>query len=295
MKPGGVVIRFRGLIIITFFLIGMVIAAGCSSTTAPTPPHENQAILVTTPQITTTPLMLTTTPSQCQQESNNTFIRIDPVPHHYIGETITIEGTTNLAAGNMITSWIKSAEFHTCLNRGVQYPGVCTCCEGITRTLTIIHGNCGINTWSLVVNTSENGFRPDGKYFIAAGNGDVQNTTLFVTSAFPQPNLTLNPPRDDPNAYAILLSGQVNTGNGPNEKLLLTVSTDSGKKVKYTIPVVKNGTGYYWNFTMDKHLIVPYNFYTVNITSLTSPGLRSYGSFDQENGPGFYPVNPEIP
>jgi hypothetical protein len=61
----------------------------------------------------------------------------------------------------------------------------------------------------------------------------VENTNLFTVYGLPKPNITLNLPENDPNAYAIRFSGQVNTGNGPSENLLLIVSSDSGKKANY--------------------------------------------------------------
>jgi hypothetical protein len=123
----------------------------------------------------------------------------------------------------------------------------------------------------------------------------VENTSLFVVSGLPKPNLTLNPPENDAGGYALRFSGQANSGNGPEEILLLTVSSDSGKKVSSTVPVYRNGTGYSWNVSLKKADIVPYNFLTVNLSSQTSPDIRIERTFLYNNEPAFYPYNPHSP
>ncbi len=218
-------------------------------------------------------------------------ITIDPIPHHYIGDTITIEGTTNLAPGEMITLGIYSAEFIPCPKSSVYCSdSVGLCCGGISDTIAVAPGNCGINTWSWVVNTSQHGFRPGHPYIfdVTGRNRVVENSSLFTVSGIPKPNITFNLPENDPNEYAIRFSGQVNTGNGPDEKLLLKISSDSGAKVSYTIPVFLSGTEYYWNFTLKKSAITPYNFYTVNITSLTNPEIGYRNTFMYNNLPQYY-------
>jgi len=123
----------------------------------------------------------------------------------------------------------------------------------------------------------------------------VLNGSVFIVNGLPQPNLTLNLPENDPNSNALLLSGQVNTGNGPDERLLLTVSSDSGKVVSSTIPVAHDGNGYSWNFTLKKPEILPYNFYTVNITSKNNPQIGITRTFLYNNEPLYYPYNPYSP
>jgi hypothetical protein len=108
----------------------------------------------------------------------------------------------------------------------------------------------------------------------------------------PKPNISLNVPENDSDGYALRFSGQVNTGNGPSENLLLTVSSDSGKKVSSSVPVYRNGTGYFWNFTLKKSAITPYNFLSVNVSSATSPEIRIVRNFLYNNEPAYYPYNP---
>jgi hypothetical protein len=227
---------------------------------------------------------------------------ISPVSHHYIGENITFHGTTNLPKGEAILLHIFSGEFVPCPKSTAGCEGqVRPCCGGFGDEVPVIAGPCDISSWSWDVNTSQHGFYPDGDYFIEAyGKGGlVGNSSFFTVSGIPQPNLTLNLPENDPNSNAfltsLLLSGQVNTGNGQDELLLLTVSSDSGKKVSFTIPVFQNETGFYWNFSLKKSEILPYNFYTVNITSMNKPKIGITRTFLYNNEPMYYPYNPYSP
>jgi hypothetical protein len=161
----------------------------------------------------------------------------------------------------------------------------------------VLAGTCGTNTWSWTADTSQHGFRSDGEYIVTTDgrNGAVENTSFFIVSGIPESNITLNIPENDPDKYAIRFSGQVNTGNGPSEKLLLTVSSDAGKKASYPVPVYRNGTGYFWNFTLNKSAITPYNFLSVTVSSATSPEIRIDRTFLYNNEPVYYPYNPYSP
>lgn len=226
------------------------------------------------------------------------WIAIDPIPHHYLGDTITFQGRTNLAPGETITTAVYSAEFAPCPKSSGNCRGdVTPCCGGHSDSVSVLAGTCGINTWSWDVRTAEHGFRPDGEYLITASgrNSAVEKTNLFTVSGLPRPNLTLNLPVNDPGGSALRFSGQANTGNGAGEKLLLTVSSDSGKMVSFIVPVYGNGTGYSWNFSLKKSDIVPYNFVTVNVTSATSPAIRIERTFMYTNEPAYYPYNPYGP
>ncbi|MFA4877933.1 MAG: hypothetical protein WC586_11000 [Methanoregula sp.] len=171
------------------------------------------------------------------------------------------------------------------------------CCGGLGETIPVIAGPCGISSWSWDVNTSLHGFVPDGEYIIAASgkNSLVQNSSIFTVSGIPQPNLTLNLPKNDPDSNALLLSGQVNTGNGPDEKLLITISSDSGKRLSYTIPLSRDRTRYRWNLTLKKPELFPYNFYTVNVTSESNPGIHIIRTFLYNNEPQYNSYNPYGP
>jgi hypothetical protein len=226
------------------------------------------------------------------------WIAIDPIPHHYLGDTLTFQGSTNLAPGETITTAVYSAEFAPCPKSTVNCQGnVTPCCGGYRDSVSVLAGTCGINTWLWDVSTAEHGFRPDGEYVISASgrNNAVENTSLFTVSGLPKPKLSLNLPANGAGGNAIRFFGSSNTGNGPDEKLILIVSSDSGKMASYTVPVVRNGSGYSWNFTVNKSTIAPYNFLSVNVSSATSPSIRIVRTFLYNNEPAFYPYNPNGP
>jgi hypothetical protein len=272
------------------------LTAGCISPSSPPVPYAgNMNISATsTLPVTTSSPIVTSAPGQNPQENTSLYINVNPIFHHYLGDIIVLNGTTNLPAGEMITLGISTTEFHTCLNRGVQYPGVCACCEGIGDSAAIISGGYGVNTWSWNVNTSQYGFHQGYPYvlYVSGRNGLVENSSHFSVWNMPKPNITLNVPENRLNGTALLLSGQVNTGNGPDKNLLLTVSSDSGKKVSSPVPVYRNGTGYFWNFTLKKSMITPYNFLSVNVSSATSPEIRIVRTFLYNNEPAYYPYSP---
>jgi hypothetical protein len=286
------------VILLFAILLCILVAAGCiSSSSAPVNPPGNISVSATAVlPVTTLSTLIIPAPAYCPNESNTSsplfhgesFIRISPVPHHYIGDTITFDGITNLAPGEMITINIKEAWGRCSKCQFIKNDSVNFCCANFYRMVAVGQGDCGANTWSLNVDTSIYDFGP-GDYLIETSGRDnrVVNSSDFRVSGIPKPNITFNNPENDPNEYAIRFSGQVNTGNGPDEKLLLMISSDSGKKANYTIPVRLNGTGYYWNFTLKKSVITPYNFYTVNITSQTNPEIEYRNTFMYNNLPGY--------
>ncbi|MCK9579808.1 MAG: hypothetical protein M0Q92_05085 [Methanoregula sp.] len=230
-----------------------------------------------------------------KQEPSRLWITVDPVPHHYSGDIITFHGTTNLPPGETIRTGVYSAEFIPCPKSSGNCQGnVTPCCGGYSDIVSVLQGTCGIGTWSWTVDTSQHGFRPDGEYIISASgrNGAVENTSLFTVSGIPKPNLTLNLPENDPDGNTLRFYGHANTGNGPEEKLFLVVSSDSGRKVSSTVPVFQNRTGYSWTFSLKKSDIVPYNFLSVKVSSATSPEIRIERTFLYNNEPVFYPYNP---
>jgi hypothetical protein len=283
----------HGILTAAILLAGLILAAGCatSSSPAPVPPAGTTIVPITSAlPVSARPVITTIAPAQCPLESNSTVICINPVPHHYFGETITFDGTTNLPAGETITiriaeAWGRCSKCQFMRNDSVRY-----CCGNFYRMVAVRPGDSGVNTWSWDVNTSDYDFQPDGNYLVSASGRErlVENTSYFRLNGIPQPNITFTLPENDPNEYAIRFSGQVNTGNGPDENLLFQITSDSGSKVSYTIPVYRNGTGYYWNFTLKKSAITPYNFYTVNLSSLTSPEIGYRNTFMYNNLPGYY-------
>jgi len=241
-------------------------------------------------------------PQDCNEsvspDHQEPFITINPVPHYYIGDSITFNGTTNLQKGELIRTGVLSGEYSHCIKSSALCPdSVAACCDGISGAIPVTAGACGINTWSWEVNTSLHGFAPDRVYIIYANGRDerVNNFRSFTVSGIPQSNITLNLPENDPDGHTIRLSGQVNTGNGPDEKLFLSAASDSGRKVRYTVPVFQDGTGYSWTFSLNKSDITPYNFLTVNVSSQTSREIIIERTFLYNNEPSFYPYNPYSP
>lgn len=163
--------------------------------------------------------------------------------------------------------------------------------------VSVIRGPSCVNTWSWDVNTSQHGFRPDGEYdiYTIGRNGAVINSSLFIVYGIPKSNLTLNFPANDSGGNAIRFSGLANTGNGPDEKLFLTVSSDSGRGTSFVIPVYRNGTGYSWNISVNRSSISPYNFLTVNVSSQTSPAVSIERVFKYNNEPAYYPYDSVSP
>jgi len=299
----------REIFFFMVIVISSILVAGCTlSSPAPGVPAGNMTVS-TTPvaPLFVIPLITTLAPVPLSEDCNRTsppgngesFILINPISHHYIGDTITFDGVTSLPAGETISLVIIEAIYHSCPKSQIAIDdSVRHCHNGLRDTVVVRSGKCGINTWSWEVNTSQHDFVKDQGYFISAsGEGDrsVENTSLFFTSGIPKSNITLNLPENDPHENAIRFSGQVNTGNGPDETLLLTISSDSGKQVSYTIPISHGETGYYWNYSLNKSKIIPYNFYSVNITSNNDPGIGIFRTFLYNNEPQFYPYDPYSP
>lgn len=229
-------------------------------------------------------------------ESSWTWIAMDPISHHYLGDTITFRGTTNLEPGELVNVRIAEGVV-MCAKCRERTDSVNGCCGDFNRTVVTREGVCGNNFWSLDVNTSDYDFHADNDYWIGTSgrNNRIGNSSFFTVSGIPRPNLTLNLPVNDTGRSALRFFGQVNTGNGPDEKLLLTVSSDSGRGASFMVPVYHNGTSYFWNFTVNKAVIVPYNFLSVNVSSETSPEISIERTFLYNNEPVYYPYNPYSP
>ena len=280
----------------TFLLLSILLAAVCiSSSSAPVPPAGNANISATsTLPVTTSIPIVTSSRVQNPQENASLFIGINSNPHHYLGDIITFNGTTNLPVGENISLAIYTTEFIPCPKSSCCC-SVAPCCGGISDAVTLISGDSDINTWSWDVNTSEHGFRQGSPYVfsVSGRKGLVENSSLFSVWDIPKPNITINVPENASNENAIRLYGMVNTGNGPDEKLSLKIFSDSGARIYYIIPVVFDGAGYHWNFTLKKSAITPYNYYNVNITSMTDPKIGIYRTFNYNNEPGYWPFFPQ--
>ena len=145
-----------------------------------------------------------------RSEPSGPWITIDPIPHHYLGDTIAFHGKTNLPPGEMIETAVYSGEFVPCpKSTGDCLGNVTPCCGGFTDYVSVISGPCGINTWSWDVSTAQHGFRADGVYIISATAryGAVENTSIFGVSGIPKPSLTLSLPANDSGGYTLRFSG----------------------------------------------------------------------------------------
>jgi hypothetical protein len=78
---------------------------------------------------------------------------INPIGNHYVGDRFTINGSTNLAAGDQLLVEIYSASFEPTTKE--QSAGF----SGATGMVSVAPGTDGINHWSFAVDTST--FRPD--------------------------------------------------------------------------------------------------------------------------------------
>jgi len=136
--------------------------AGCLSPAQKSNPVQTSSTLHQgPPPVTQSQTPVQTAQAQCPVVNNTTpFITLNPVGDHYLEEVIEINGTTNCNTGE-IHVVILSSNFKPCpKNSGIKdSPAPCT--SGVEINAPIIQGPCGINTWSVEVNTSEHHFYPD--------------------------------------------------------------------------------------------------------------------------------------
>lgn len=244
-----------------------------------------------TQQITTNPASTPSESAVHQQKKSSAFISIDPGPHYYVGDMVTFMGLTSVQPGESIMIAIRGS-FSMCSKGVIRVDSVDYCHGRFNRTIVVRDGTDGRNLWTFSVNTSEHDFTADNYMIeVRSRDGSVENISLFTLHAIPQPNITLVFPENVPGMYALRFSGQVNTGNGANEHLVLIVSSDNGKKVNLTIPVYWNGSGYAWNVTVNKSALFPYNFYVVNLSSQDSPQIHLVRRFQYNNEPAWYPYS----
>lgn len=131
-------------------------------------------------------------PVRCPQQNNCFFdnvtlekepiINFCPQYDYHSGGTITLGGTTNLRVGENITLQIGSGYSSTCAKHRPEYceDTVRPCCD-LSQNVTVKLGGCGVNTWSLNINTSQHEFA-SGVYSILAissSNPIVANETTF--------------------------------------------------------------------------------------------------------------------
>ena len=96
---------------------------------------------------------------------------INPVSDHYVGDTFTISGSTNLAIGNDLLVEIYSSSFNP--TQKVQGSGF----SGSSGTVTVVPGTNGYNTWSFFEDTTT--FRADE--YIVKVSGVTQDVIASAT------------------------------------------------------------------------------------------------------------------
>jgi hypothetical protein len=104
---------------------------------------------------------------------------INPIGNRYVGDTFTLSGSTNLAAGNDLLVEIYSSSFGP--TRKVEGSGF----SGSSGTVTVIPGTNGYNTWSYFVDTST--FRPD-EYLVKV-SGVTRDVTASATFTVTERNI----------------------------------------------------------------------------------------------------------
>ena len=95
---------------------------------------------------------------QCPIQNNITpWITINPIGEHFLGDSIEINGTTDIDRGEVKLLIKDDSDLPCPKNRGPpDYP--CACCEGVNITAPIKKGICGINTWAVILDTSQHHF-----------------------------------------------------------------------------------------------------------------------------------------
>jgi len=170
-------------------LLCVLLTAGClSSAPGQGLSLGNTSPIAIPPFLSASPVLPGSTPcpltTGAGNVSNVPIITIDPVADHAAGDWITFTGTTNLAAGENLSLAVMSSDFHPCAKTETPPSDdlVDPCSGGVTATVAVSPGNCGANTWSWTVDTSQHGFQPGSQYLlIVTGRQDqAVNTTLFT-------------------------------------------------------------------------------------------------------------------
>lgn len=122
-------------------------------------------------------------PAQCPP-TGGPEITIDPISNHSLGDIIMFGGTTNLNPGELLAVQITSGYVNPCTKcQEIINDSVETCCgTGIERQEEVMPGRCGINTWSVEVDTSRHDFAAGEPYLVTTygRNGTVWNGSNFT-------------------------------------------------------------------------------------------------------------------
>jgi hypothetical protein len=114
-------------------------------------------------------------------------IAFDPMPDYVLGDNITISGTTNLHPGEVLDLQIVEGYLHPCAKCSEIFnDSVYACCGyGVLRQVPVMPGMCGINIWSVDVDTSRHDFATERAYevFVYGWNGSAFNASTFTLAA----------------------------------------------------------------------------------------------------------------
>jgi hypothetical protein len=114
---------------------------------------------------------------------------INPIGNHYVGDTFTLSGSTNLAVGNDLLIEIYSSSFSP--TQKVQGSGF----SGSSGTVKVMPGTGGYNMWSFDVDTST--FRADE--YIVRVSGVTRDVIASATfSVTERPAVTVTSPISTP-------------------------------------------------------------------------------------------------
>jgi len=113
---------------------------------------------------------------------------ISPIGDHAVGDSFTISGTTNLAAGNNLLVEIRSASFAPTSKNAASGS------SGASGTVTVVAGSGSSNRWSFDVDTA--GWKPDEYLVTVSGvTIDVTGSASFsLRTAVPTPGQTIAKP-----------------------------------------------------------------------------------------------------
>jgi hypothetical protein len=109
----------------------------------------------------------------------NPTATINPIGDHYVGDTFSINGSTNLAAGNDLLIEIYSSSFNP--TQKIQGSGF----SGSSAVVKVEPGTNGINRWSYPVDASA--FKPDEYLVKVSGitNDVTVSATFNILAALP--------------------------------------------------------------------------------------------------------------
>jgi hypothetical protein len=234
-------VEIRWFPILLLLVIGTLVTSGCIFSTH----TEEKTEMPFTPTLlsTTVKPVVTPVPEVKPKQINSSEITIDPIPDHYLGDTVSFSGTTDLPTGENITLYIFSASIRGCTKNSPPCKPdtvnrVCCTGESFHRSVTITPGSDGINTWSFSINTSEYDFVPD-VYEVGTVSGKTVEQGFFRIAERPEPAgfwITIEPIPEVQIGDMVTLSGETNLSAG--EKVTIWI----GQEAYHTCPKIAEGS-----------------------------------------------------